>query len=96
MAESKSLAAVEQREAALYEDTVVAVRLASSEIYVPIRPICDNLKVALAGQRERINRDPVLSDAVTSVSVALARQAREMLCLPLKFIPGWLVLTRTE
>lgn len=90
MTESKSLAAVEQREVAFYEDTVVAVRLASGEIYVPIRPICDNLGVTLAGQRERINRDPVLSEAVTSVSVTLTQQAREMLCLPLKFIPGWL------
>ena len=90
MTESKSLVAVEQREVAFYEDTVVAVRLPSGDIYVPIRPICDNLGVTLAGQRERINRDPVLSDVVTSVSVTLTQQAREMLCLPLKFIPGWL------
>ena len=90
MTESKSLIAVEQREVAFYEDTVVAVRLESGEIYVPIRPICDNLGVTLAGQRERINRDPVLSDIVTSVSVTLTQQAREMLCIPLKFVPGWL------
>ncbi|MEJ2751084.1 MAG: phage antirepressor N-terminal domain-containing protein [Candidatus Promineifilaceae bacterium] len=27
---------------------------------------------------------------VTSVSVTLTQQAREMICLPLKFVPGWL------
>ncbi|MCA9969339.1 MAG: ORF6C domain-containing protein [Anaerolineales bacterium] len=90
MTETKSLVAVEHREVAFYEDTVVAVRLAGGDIYVPIRPICDNLGVTLAGQRERINRDPVLAEAVTSVSVTLTQQAREMLCLPLKYIPGWL------
>jgi hypothetical protein len=90
MAESKSLVPVEQKEVAFYEDTVVAIRLADNDVYVPIRPICDNLGVTLAGQRERIARDPVLSEVVTSVSVTLTQQAREMLCLPLKYVPGWL------
>ena len=90
MAESKSLVPVEQKEVVFYQDIIVAVRLADGSVYVPIRPICDNLGVALAGQRERINRDPVLSEVMTSVSVTLTQQAREMLCLPLKFIPGWL------
>jgi hypothetical protein len=90
MAESTALVPVEQKEVEFYEDTIVAVRLTDGSIQVPIRPICDNLGVTLAGQRERINRDPVLSEEVTSVSVTLTQQAREMLCLPLKFIPGWL------
>ncbi|MCZ7666674.1 MAG: phage antirepressor N-terminal domain-containing protein [Chloroflexi bacterium] len=59
-----------------YEDTIVAVRLEDGAVYVPIRPICDNLGVALAGQRERINRDAVLSEVVASVSVTLTQQAR--------------------
>jgi hypothetical protein len=90
MIESKSLVPVEQKEVEFYEDTIIAVRLVDGIVYVPIRPICDNLGVTLAGQRERINRDPVLSEVVVSVSVTLTQQAREMLCLPLKFIPGWL------
>jgi hypothetical protein len=90
MAESKALVPVEQKEVEFYEDTIVAVRLGDGAVQVPIRPICDNLGLTLAGQRERINRDPVLSDVVTSVSVTLTQQAREMLCLPLKFVPGWL------
>ncbi len=90
MAKSKSLVPVEQKQVEFYKDTVMAVRLADGGVYVPIKPICDNLGVTLAGQRERINRDPVLSEIVTSVSVTLTQQARGMLCLPLKFIPGWL------
>ncbi len=87
---AEKLMVVEQKEVLFYEDTIVAVRLEDGAVYVPIRPICDNLGVALAGQRERINRDAVLSEVVASVSVTLTQQAREMLCLPLKYIPGWL------
>ncbi len=87
---NKALVPIVQKEVIFYEDTIVAVRLTGGEIYVPIRPICDNLGLALAGQRERINRDPVLTEVATSVSVTLTQQAREMICLPLKFIPGWL------
>lgn len=86
----QALTVVEQKEVQFYGDTIVAVRVAEGQVYVPIRPICDNLGITLAGQRERINRDAVLSEMVTSVSVTLTQQAREMLCLPLKYIPGWL------
>jgi hypothetical protein len=85
-----ALLPVEQKSVKFYNDEVIAVRADDGAVYVPIRPVCDNLGITLAGQRERINRDPVLSEAVTSVSVTLTQQAREMLCLPLKFIPGWL------
>ncbi len=87
---TQALAVIEQQEVRFYGDTIIAVRVAGGDVYVPIRPICDNLGITLAGQRERINRDPVLAEAVTSVSVTLTQQAREMLCLPLKYVPGWL------
>ena len=90
MSDEKALTPVDQRTVLFYDDELTAVRVKDGTIYVPIRPICDNLGIALAGQRERINRDPVLTEAVTSVSVTLTQQAREMLCLPLRFIPGWL------
>jgi hypothetical protein len=38
-------------------------------VYIPLRPICDYLGVSWAGQRERINRDPVLSDVERFVRV---------------------------
>ena len=68
-----ALVPVEQKIVEFYEDELTAARLATGEVFVPIRPICDNLGVTLAGQRERINRDPVLSEEVTSVSVTLTR-----------------------
>ena len=52
---------IDQKEVNFYGDKLTAIRLVTGKVYIPIRPICDNLGVILAGQRERINRDPVLS-----------------------------------
>ncbi len=90
MSDESALLPVEQKSVSFYNDEIIAIRASDGAVYVPIRPICENLGVTLAGQRERINRDPVLSEMVTSVSVTLTQQAREMLCLPLNYIPGWL------
>ena len=90
LSDDKALVPIEQKIVSFYEDRIIALRMVSGEVFVPIRPVCDHLGVTLAGQRERINRDPVLSEEVTSISVTLTQQAREMICLPLKFIPGWL------
>ena len=90
MTDKKSLVPVEQKTVEFYEDQVMAVRMDGGEVFVPIRPICDNLGVTWSPQRRRINRDPVLSDEVASVTVTVTQQGREMICLPLKFIAGWL------
>jgi hypothetical protein len=94
----KALVPVEQREVEFYEDRVLAVRVEDGTVYVPIRPICDLLGVAWAGQYERLKRNEVLSDLLMSVSVTLTdiapsdRRPRtsEMICLPLDYIAGFL------
>lgn len=90
MSDDKSLIPVEQKTVEFYEDEVTAVRLQNGQVFVPIRPICENLGVTWSPQLRRINRDPVLSEEATSVTVTVTQQGREMICLPLKFIPGWL------
>ena len=94
----KSLTVVEQKTVEFYGDELVAVRAQSGGIYVPVRPICELLDVDFDGQRRRINRDPVLSEAVMSVVVTTtdidpsSRRPRssEMLALPLDYISGFL------
>ncbi len=57
------------------------------------RPICEGMGISWNGQRERIRRDPILSELVVSASVTRSeskRGGRDMLCLPLKYLPGWL------
>lgn len=88
---NKSLSVVEQKAVEFYGDEIIAVRLQSGEVLVPIRPICENLGLSWSAQYECINRDPVLSEFSASVRVTRTEgAARELLCLPLKYLPGWL------
>ena len=61
------------------------------ETYVPIKPICDAIGIAVEGQREKIQSDETLSStAMLSMVVAADGKEREMLCLPLRYVYGWL------
>lgn len=99
MPDQNALVPISQREIDFYDDRVVAVLLPAADgagpvsILVPIRPICDQLALSWSGQRERIRRDPVLSEAVRGVRVTRSPQEggeQEMLCLPIEFLNGWL------
>ena len=75
-----------------YGDELIAVEV-EGEVYVPIRVICDYMDLSWSGQRQRMRRDPVLSEALVSVCVThpeSERGSRDMLCLPLKYLNGWL------
>ncbi len=88
------LVPVEQKQVMFYEDEVMAVRMADGSVYVPIRPLCELLGVTWDPQRRRINRDPVLSETVERVTVTVTDSyrttGREMICLPLTFLNGWM------
>jgi hypothetical protein len=58
---------------------------------VPIKPICDALGIDAKAQRDKIQNDDFLnSTGVLSTSVGADKKEREMYCLPLKYIFGWL------
>jgi hypothetical protein len=90
------LVPIEQRTVVFYDDELVAVLVelnGRQEFYVPIRPICDFLGLSWAGQRERINRDAVLSSEFRGVRVTRTPEAggsQVMQSLPLKYLNGWL------
>lgn len=95
--EEKALIPVEQREIEFYEDQILAVLVEEEaggrRVYVPVRPICDYLGVSWSGQRERINRDAVLSDVVRFVRVTRTNSAGgnpNVTALPLEFLNGFL------
>lgn len=92
MNDETALIPIEQRTVEFYEDQVTAVRLANGEVFVPVRTLCDNLGVTWSPQRRRINRDPVLSEEMRPVTVTVTGTGQQVdtLCLPLKYIPGWL------
>jgi hypothetical protein len=95
MSEDKALVPVEQKLVDFYDDQITAVMvkgLTGQQIFVPIRPICDFLGVAWTAQRQRILRDPVLSEELTPVIVTITGTGQEVesLCLPLDYLSGWL------
>lgn len=62
----------------------------TAEMYVPIKPICEALGVAFQKQHEKIKSDAILSSVVTlRVTTGADGKQYEMLCLPLKFVYGW-------
>lgn len=65
--------------------------------WVAIKPICDALEVNYERQRQNLQEDEILSQlpAVQQV-VAADNKSREMLCLPEKFVYGWLFSIRSE
>lgn len=92
---NNALEPIEQREVLFYEDEVTAVLVHSDEgdqVLIPIRPLCDRLGIAWSAQRQRILRDPVLSEELVPVIVTITGtgQKVESLCLPLEFLNGWL------
>lgn len=91
----KAIVPIEQRDVGFYGDEITAVLADGGQVYVPVRPICDFMGVDWSAQRQRINRDQVLSSELKTCVVVTTTQGqpdqrRDMLCLPLEFIPGWL------
>jgi hypothetical protein len=71
----------------------VAIQLVENngEKWVPLKPLCDAIGIDFEGQRQRIERDEILkSIAFIIKAVAADEKEREMLCLPFKFVFGWL------
>jgi len=95
MTDSKALVPIQQKQVVFYADEITAV-LANdghdNEIYVPVKQLCEHMGVAWSPQYRRIQRDEVLSEAATSITVTVteAGQRGAVICLPLKFIPGFL------
>ena len=88
--ETKTIAKVNNQSILIIEDL-------SKEKLVPIRPICDALGVDFEGQRQRISRDEILnSTAFMTKAVGADGKDREMVCLPMKFVFGWLFTIDTS
>lgn len=87
----EALTPVEERIVDFYGDRVAAALVPAGEIYVPARPIAEALGLAWASQNNRIQRDEVLARRVRKVLMHGADgKAREMVCLPLELLAGWI------
>jgi len=96
MSES-ALIPIEQKTVVFYDDEITAVLVDADnqpQVYVPVRPICEQLGLAWSSQLQRIRRDPILSEEILGVFVTNTPKTgggtQEMMCLPLDFLNGWL------
>lgn len=75
---------------------IAATSNEQGEVLIPIRPICDALGVNSNGQIEKIKMDPILGATdKLSLSVGPDGKQREMVCLPLQYVFGWLFTINT-
>jgi hypothetical protein len=58
---------------------------------VPIKPICEALGIDEDAQRRKLKEDELLN-SVTTLSTATGSDGKqyEMVCIPLKYVFGWL------
>jgi len=94
--ESKALVPIEEKQVDFYGDNIPAVLVQADQegdslIYVPLRPLCDFLGLNWSAQTRRLRRDAVLTEMTSTVAVtATDGRQRNMLCLPLDYLNGWL------
>lgn len=84
---------VEQRHVTLMDgDEVLAARIEPDGIYLPLRPICDNLGIGYSAQFNRLKRDDVLAEGLRRLKIKTAGGTQTMQCLELEGIPLWLAM----
>jgi hypothetical protein len=67
-----ALIPIEQKTVVFYDDEITAVLVDADnqpQVYVPVRPICEQLGLAWSSQLQRIRRDPILSEEILGVFV---------------------------
>lgn len=76
---------------------ISAVSDESGSIFVPVKPICDAIGVAYQTQHLKLQDHEILAPTITlRVMVAADGKKREMVCLPLEFVYGWIFTINTK
>jgi hypothetical protein len=97
--QSTAIVPIEQRDVDFYGDKITAALVqpseGSSQVYVPLRPICDYLGLSWTAQLQRTRRNDILKEGILSVfmintETGQGRGRREFICLSLDLLPGWL------
>ena len=88
----RDLAVIDQRVVRLDEEgnEVVAVRLSTGAIYVPIRPLCATLGLEASGQIQRIRRREALAEMLRTIPIPTAGGTQDLACIHVEAVPLWL------
>lgn len=74
-----------------FHDGEILAIIENDEVYVPIKPICEDIGLRWNGQLRLIKNNKILSSTMhVTCIVAKDNKSREMLCLPLTVLDGWL------
>lgn len=98
MSDTKIMKPVSSKQILFYDDELTAVIVETETghtTYVPVRPIVEYLGLNWAGQQQRIQRDPILSEVALIVRIESENKSEtggnpNVLCLPLDFLNGFL------
>ena len=61
------------------------------EIFVPIKPICEAIGIDVDAQRNKLNSDQFFNSTTAIIAaVAADEKEREMYCIRLRDVYGWL------
>lgn len=75
----------------------IAILLADGTWWVAVKPICEALDVNYERQFMNLRDDEILSQLLAEqLIVAADSRTRKMLCLPEKYVYGWLFSIRSE
>lgn len=76
---------------------IYAVNDKDGNVFVPAKPICDAIGVAYQTQHLKLQEHEILAPTITlRVMVAADGKQREMVCLPLEFVYGWIFTINTK
>jgi P22_AR N-terminal domain len=81
--EENALIPLDEKKIAFYDDEIVTTLVSyngQSQMYVPLRPICEHLGLSWTGQRERIHRDPVLEEEAKFVRLTRPVKNKGSIC----------------
>lgn len=79
------------QEVDFYGDPIPVAAVSGGDAYVALRPITDHLGLDPAGQRRRVQRDTVIGPRLHTLAITAADgRQRELLCIPLDLLPGYL------
>lgn len=73
-----------------YNQTLITFEQ-DGQYYTAMKPICENIGLDWTAQAQRLKRDEVLNSTMVIITiVAEDGKNREMVCLPLDYLNGWL------
>lgn len=75
----------------------ISLLMADGTWWVAIKPVCEALGIDYEAQRKNLKEDEILAQLPSNQTVVAGDgKMREMLCLPEKYVYGWLFSIRSE